>query len=97
MKIVRYELAFAEGAIASTSPEDLVDAIILPDRLIGQRVPLEDAEGGSTRCDAQACLALVERGFRKLALRDIEIHAEDAVCPDVCIGAEPAHRAVWHG
>ena len=76
MKIVRHELAFVDGAIAATSPEDLIDAIILPDGLIGYRVPLEDAESCSTR---RTRLAFVERGFRELALRDIEIHAEDAV------------------
>ena len=79
MKIIRDELALAERAIGATSPEDLVDAVVLPDGLIGYRVPFEDAECRSTRRDTQARLAFVELGFREFALRDIEVHTEDAI------------------
>src|SRR5262249_27347416 len=78
------------------STENLVHAIVFPDRLIRHRIPFEDAKGRAAHRDPQALLALPKCDLGMLALGDVESHTEYSVCSDGCMSAEPSLRSTWH-
>src|SRR5262249_12962581 len=76
--------------------EDLVHAVVDPNSLIRLHVPFEDAERSPIGGDAQAGLAFPQRLLGAFALRHIEIDANNAICPDGGMRAQPALRAIGH-
>ena len=96
MQIALHELLLAQGPVLVRMPEDLVHALVFPNRAIRLDVPFEDAKRGSARRDPQARFAFPQRYFRAFARGDVEIHAENAVRSNGCMTAEPTLGPIWH-
>src|SRR4051812_42822187 len=78
------------------SAEDLVDAAVSPESFVRYRVPFEHTECRRVRRSTKTCFALLERLLGKLSTGNVEINAKNTVRPDVCAGAEPPYRSIWH-
>src|SRR5262245_43982129 len=96
MQVSLDELPPAEDAVGARMSENLVHAIIYPDRLIRLHVPFENAERGHVGRDTQQRLTFAKRLLRALAFGHVEVHAKDAVGSNGGVGAEPALGAVRH-
>src|SRR5204863_2704876 len=64
--------------------------------MISLGIPFQHAEGRSTRRNPQARFAFAQCRLRALALGNVEVHAKNAIRPDVGIGTEPARGAIRH-